>query len=123
MKRSMHPLIEIFGRPFEPEMLSFVMPQLQDDILAVLLGNAPANRARRTPSAPMRAHHARQAAAGDHIGAALPLALAEDALLCGELDDGRALPGGPAAAGAVYRQQHRPCAANMRTPWRASRRP
>ena len=85
--QQLHPLIEIFGRPFEPEMLSFVMPQLQDDILAVLLGNAPREPATahaiRTYA---RAHHARQAAAGDHIGAALPLALAEDALLCGELD-------------------------------------
>jgi len=85
--QQLHPLIEIFGRPFEPEMLSFVMPQLQDDILAVLLGNAPREPATaHAIRSYARAHHARQAAAGDHIGAALPLALAEDALLCGELD-------------------------------------
>ncbi|KAB8041189.1 DEAD/DEAH box helicase [Janthinobacterium aquaticum] len=85
--QQLHPYIELFGRPFEPDMLAFVIPQLQDEILAVLLNNAP----REPATAPAirtyaRAHHAAQLAAGDFIEPALPLALAEDALLCGELD-------------------------------------
>jgi len=93
--QQLHPLIDIFGRPFEPDMLGFVMPQLQDGILAVLLAHAP----REPAVAPAirayaRTHHATQLDASDFIDAALPLALAEDAIVCGELDAaGRYLAG------------------------------
>ena len=39
--QQLHPLIEICGRPFEPDMLPTIVPQLQDEILAVLLAHAP----------------------------------------------------------------------------------
>ena len=85
--QQLHPLIEICGRPFEPAMLPYIVPQLQDEILAVLLANAP----REPATAPAirsyaRAHFAAQTAAGDWITASLPLALAEDAILCGDLE-------------------------------------
>ncbi|OYO31396.1 DEAD/DEAH box helicase [Janthinobacterium sp. PC23-8] len=97
--QQLHPLIEICGRPFEPAMLSTIVPQLQDEILAVLLANAP----REPATAPAiracaRAHFAAQTAVGDRIAPALPFALAEDAILCGELEQAAAYLAGQEGA-------------------------
>ncbi|KQQ31032.1 helicase SNF2 [Duganella sp. Leaf126] len=84
----LHPLVEIFGRPFEPGMLARVHPLLQDEVLATLLHHAqyepqsaPAIREFCTQ------HLQRRQAAGDDITAALRLTLAEDAILGGSLAD------------------------------------
>jgi SNF2 family DNA or RNA helicase len=84
----LHPLVEIFGRPFEPEMIARVHPLLQDEVLMILLDNA-----QRDPhSAPVlrayaKNHAIARAGAGETVAPALRLALAEHAILCGRLDD------------------------------------
>ncbi|MES2113548.1 MAG: DEAD/DEAH box helicase [Pseudomonadota bacterium] len=91
----LHPIIDIFGRPFEAGMIARVHPLLQDDILTLLLQNAQ----REYTGAPMlreytEQHFQRRREAGNEIAPALRLALAEDAILCGRLDDaGRYLEG------------------------------
>jgi SNF2 family DNA or RNA helicase len=99
----LHPLIEICGRPFEPDMMAAIHPLLQDEILAILLGNAQ----REPDAAPaLRAHaeqhQARRRAAGEQINPALRLALAEHAILCGRLDDATQLLDGLEGGTAVY---------------------
>ncbi|MFA9216061.1 MAG: SNF2-related protein [Sphingomonadaceae bacterium] len=84
----LHPIIDIFGRPFEPGMLARVHPLLQDDILMLLLQNAQ----REIATAPVlrefcEQHFQRRLGAKDDVSAALRMALAEDAILCGRLDD------------------------------------
>nr|WP_315216100.1 DEAD/DEAH box helicase [uncultured Duganella sp.] len=86
----LHPIVDIFGRPFEPGMIARVHPLLQDDVLAVLLENAK----RELPTVPVirefcEQHLQRRLAAKDDISAELRLALAEDAILCGRLDDAK----------------------------------
>ena len=39
----LHPLVDIFGRPFEPGMIARVHPLLQDEVLATLLENFAAH--------------------------------------------------------------------------------
>ena len=84
----LHPIIDIFGRPFEPGMLARVHPLLQDDILMLLLQNAQ----REIATAPVlrefcEQHFQRRLAAKDDVSPALRMAMAEDAILCGRLDD------------------------------------
>jgi superfamily II DNA or RNA helicase len=86
----LHPLVEIFGRPFEPGMLARVHPLLQDDILSILLENAQYE----PQTAPAirefcEQHLQRRLAAKDDIDPALRLALADDAILGGRLDDAK----------------------------------
>ncbi|CDG80754.1 DEAD/DEAH box helicase [Janthinobacterium agaricidamnosum] len=88
----LHPLIDIFGRPFEPDMIARVHPLLQDEILAILLGNSQYE----PPSAPQlrefcQQHLQRRVASGDTVVSSLRLTLAEDAILCGRLDDASGL--------------------------------
>ena len=84
----LHPVIEILGRPFEAGMLARVHPLMQDDVLTLLLNNAqrePAGAAQLRGHAEQ--HVQRRQAAGDEVAPALRLGLAEDAILCGRLDD------------------------------------
>nr|WP_315399984.1 DEAD/DEAH box helicase [uncultured Duganella sp.] len=86
----LHPVIDIFGRPFEPGMIARVHPLLQDDVLAVLLENAR----RELPTVPVirefcEQHLQRRLAARDDVSPELRLALAEDAILGGRLDDAK----------------------------------
>lgn len=86
----LHPVVEIFGRPFEPGMLARVHPLLQDEILATLLHNAQYE----PQSAPAirefcEQHLQRRQAAKDDIDPALRLALAGDAILGGRLEDAK----------------------------------
>jgi hypothetical protein len=86
----LHPIVDIFGRPFEPGMLARVHPLLQDDVLTVLLQNAQ----REPLTVPTlrefcEQHMQRRLALKDDVGPELRMALAEDALLCGRLDDAK----------------------------------
>jgi len=83
----LHPIVDIFGRPFEPGMIALVNPLLQEDVLTVLLQNAP----HEPLTAPVLREYCEmhlQRRHGD-VGAELRMALAEDALLCGRLDDAK----------------------------------
>ncbi|MYM93861.1 DEAD/DEAH box helicase [Duganella vulcania] len=86
----LHPIVDIFGRPFEPGMLARVHPLLQDDVLMVLLQNAQ----HEFLTVPVirefcEQHMQRRQAAKDDISPELRMALAEDAILCGRLDDAK----------------------------------
>jgi len=83
----LHPIVDIFGRPFEPGMIALVNPLLQEDVLTVLLQNAQ----HEPLTAPVLREYCEmhlQRRHGD-VGAELRMALAEDALLCGRLDDAK----------------------------------
>jgi SNF2 family DNA or RNA helicase len=97
----LHPVVEIVGRPFIPEMIARIHPLLQDEVLMILLDNAQ----REPQSAPVLRAYAEQHAlarsgAGEAVAPALRLALAEHAILGGRLDDAalllNGLEGGPA---------------------------
>ncbi|WP_348692516.1 DEAD/DEAH box helicase [Duganella fentianensis] len=84
----LHPVLEIFGRPFEPEMLAPVHPLLRDDVLEVLLQAAQyAPATAPTIRLYCQQHQQNRQAAGDDISMELRMALAEDAILCGRCDD------------------------------------
>ncbi|MGV7208274.1 DEAD/DEAH box helicase [Oxalobacteraceae bacterium A2-2] len=86
----LHPIVDIFGRPFEPGMLARVHPLLQDDVLTVLLQHTQREpRAAPTVRAFIEQHLERRLAAKDDVSPVLRLALAEDAILCGRLDDAK----------------------------------
>ncbi|MDC8758013.1 DEAD/DEAH box helicase [Janthinobacterium fluminis] len=86
------PLIEVCARPFEPELLARIHPQLQDDILAVLLGNTQ----REPDMAPTLQqycleHVQRRLAARADVAGTLVMALAEHAIVSGRLEQADAL--------------------------------
>ncbi|AKU23390.1 DEAD/DEAH box helicase [Massilia sp. NR 4-1] len=91
----LHPVVDIFTRPFEAGMLLLVHPLLQDDVLMLLLQHGQRELALAQPvRAYAERHFQRRLAAKDHVSDALRLALAEDAILCGRLADaGRYLQG------------------------------
>ncbi|WP_338768379.1 DEAD/DEAH box helicase [Massilia sp. METH4] len=82
----LHPIVDIFARPFEAGMLLLVHPSMQDDILMLLLQHA-----QREPAlAPdvrgaAQRHFDRREKAGDDVSEGLRLALGEDAILAGNL--------------------------------------
>lgn len=86
----LHPLVEIFGRPFEPGLLARAHPLLQDEILATLLDNAQYEPA-TVPAIRefCEQHLLRRMTAKDDIGARLRMAMADDAILAGRIDDAR----------------------------------
>ena len=84
----LHPLAEICGHPFEPELITHIHPLLQDEALAILLYNtkrepdhAPALRAF------VEQHVQGRIKDGAPISRSLRLTLAEHLILCGRLDD------------------------------------
>jgi hypothetical protein len=79
----LHPLVDIFGRPFEPDMFERIHPQLQDDVLGTLIINAQ----REPASAPLLRDYAERHAASQGASMFLRTALAEHLILCGRLDD------------------------------------
>ena len=83
----LHPIVDIFGRPFEPGMIMLVSPLLQDDVLAVLLHHAQHEPA-SVPAIREYCEMHMQRRHGD-VNAELRMAMAEDALLCGRLDDAK----------------------------------
>ena len=84
----LHPIVDIFSRPFEAGMLLLVHPALQDDVLMLLVQHT-----QREPAlAPLvrgyaERHLQRRQAAAQAISPALRLAMAEHAILCGKLTD------------------------------------
>ena len=99
----LHPLLDICARPFEPEMMERIHPLLQDDILALLLDNTQ----REPDGAPTlrefcARHLERRLAAGEVVTPALCMALAEHALVCGQLDQASALLQGAQGGQALF---------------------
>ncbi|MGI4716943.1 MAG: DEAD/DEAH box helicase [Janthinobacterium lividum] len=83
----LHPLVDIFARPFEPALLERVDRSLRDGVLAVLVQHA-----QREPAlAPAIRANAEVHAAQGEPSIALRLALAEHLILCGRLDGAQAL--------------------------------
>jgi hypothetical protein len=82
----LHPVVDIFTRPFEPGMLVLVHPLLLDDVLMLLLQHC-----QREPAlAPLirgfaERHAQRRMANNEYITESFRLALAEHAILCGEM--------------------------------------
>ncbi|AXA93422.1 DEAD/DEAH box helicase [Massilia sp. YMA4] len=100
----LHPIVDIFSRPFEPGMLVLVHPVLQDDVLMLLLLHT-----QREPAlAPAvrgfaERHFERRVAADGNVSPALRLALAEQAILCGRLKDAaRYLEGNDSPLGLLF---------------------
>lgn len=83
----LHPLVEICARPFEPALIERINPALRDDVLAVLVSHAQ----REPSSAPAIRAYAEDYVAHGDSAMALRAALAEHLVLCGRIDDARAL--------------------------------
>ncbi|MGO4381380.1 DEAD/DEAH box helicase [Pseudoduganella sp. RAF19] len=84
----LHPIVDIFTRPFETGMLLLVHPLLQDDVLMLLLQHTQREPALAPLVRGYAERHFQRRIAGDHIvSPALRLALAEHAILCGQLAD------------------------------------
>jgi superfamily II DNA or RNA helicase len=84
----LHPIVDIFTRPFEAGMLLLVHPLLQDDVLMLLLQHTQREPALAPLVRGFAERHFERRVAGDHIvSPALRLALAEHAILCGQLND------------------------------------
>jgi superfamily II DNA or RNA helicase len=79
----LHPLVEICGRPFEPDLIDWINGALRDDVLAVLVSNVQ----REPSSAPAIRDYALGSVAQGGASMALRVALAEHLLLCGRLDE------------------------------------
>lgn len=100
----LHPIVDIFSRPFEPGMVVLVHPVMQDDVLMLLLQHT-----QREPAlAPAvrgfaERHFERRVTADGNVSPALRLALAEQAILCGQLKDAaRYLEGHDSALGLFF---------------------
>src|SRR5471032_2353684 len=84
----LHPLIDIFGRPFEAGMVARVHPELQDEVLARLLANAQREPATATALREFcEQFFERRMEEDSYVSSELRLALTEQAMLCGRLDD------------------------------------
>jgi superfamily II DNA or RNA helicase len=92
-----HPLVEVAGKPFEPEMVAAMHPDMRDDVVAVLLSNTQHEPAQAQA---IRAS-AEDLAARPGATMMLRVALTANLLLCGRLDDMRPLMDGldPSYAG------------------------
>ena len=79
----LHPLVEIFGRPFVPDMIEAINPSLRADVMAVLL-----SQSQRDPlTAPAMRDYALDLTltAGGSVN--LRAAVTEHLILCGRLDE------------------------------------
>jgi len=84
----LHPIVDIFTRPFEAGMLLLVHPLLQDDVLMLLLQHTQREPALAPLVRGYAERHFQRRIASEHIvSPALRLALAEHAILCGQLAD------------------------------------
>ncbi|MES2898459.1 MAG: DEAD/DEAH box helicase [Pseudomonadota bacterium] len=79
----LHPLVDICGRPFEPELLARIHPLLRDEVLTVLLENAQ----REPASAPLLRAAAERRFDQGPPAMALRVVMTEHLILCGRLDD------------------------------------
>jgi superfamily II DNA or RNA helicase len=83
----LHPLVDICARPFEPALFAYIHPQLQPNILAVLVANAQ----REPANAPLLRDFALAYTSQEGATMALRAALIEHLILCGRLDDAEGL--------------------------------
>jgi superfamily II DNA or RNA helicase len=82
----LHPIVDIFTRPFETGMLLLVHPLLQDDVLMLLLQHTQREPALAPQVRGFAERHFQRRSAAEHlVSPALHLALAEHAILCGDL--------------------------------------
>jgi len=79
----LHPLVDICARPFEPELFERIHPLLRDEVLAVLVNNVQ----REPAGAPVLRAYAERHVAQGTASMALRVALAEQLILCGRLDE------------------------------------
>jgi SNF2 family DNA or RNA helicase len=77
----LHPLVDIFGRPFEPDMMDHILPALRNDVLAVLVADTQHDPS----SAPAVRQYAQAHVAQGGASMGLRMALAEHLILCGDL--------------------------------------
>ena len=83
----LHPLVDICARPFEPELIDYIHPQLVDEVLTVVVCHVQRDPA---SAAAVRAYAERHVA--KHAASmSLRIVLAEHLILCGRLDDASAL--------------------------------
>ena len=83
----LHPLVDICARPFEPEMIDYIHPQLVDEVLTVVVCHVQRDPA----SAPAVRDCAERHVAKHAASMSLRIVLAEHLILCGRLDDATAL--------------------------------
>jgi superfamily II DNA or RNA helicase len=79
----LHPLVEIFGRPFVPDMVERINPALRADVMAVLLRESQ----REPATAPAMRDYALALTSSTGGSINLRAALTEHLILCGRLDD------------------------------------
>ena len=85
----LHPLVEIAGRPFEPDLFARIHPELRDEVLTVLVEHSQ----REPAHAPTVRTHAERHLARGAASMALRAVMTEHLILCGRLDDAlRMLP-------------------------------
>ncbi|MDB5771959.1 MAG: helicase conserved C-terminal domain protein [Burkholderia sp.] len=84
-----HPFVALFGRPFEPDLLAYVHPQLQEDVMVALLQHATVE----PETAPALRDWATGYVARHKDCEIMPLALASHLLLCGRLEEASSLAG------------------------------
>ena len=82
----LHPLVDICARPFEPELVDYIHPQLVDEVLTVVVCHVQRDPA---SAAAVRAYAERHLA--KHAASmSLRIVMAEHLVLCGRLDDASA---------------------------------
>ncbi|MEO7581156.1 MAG: SNF2-related protein, partial [Massilia sp.] len=79
----LHPLVDVCGRPFHPDMLARIHPQVRDAVMAVLIGQTQ----REPASAAEVRDYVLPYAARGAASMTLRAALAEHLILCGRLDE------------------------------------
>jgi len=79
----LHPLVEIFGRPFVPDMVERINPALRADVMAVLLRESQ----REPATAPAMRDYALALTASTGGSMNLRDAVTEHLILCGRLDE------------------------------------
>jgi superfamily II DNA or RNA helicase len=79
-----HPYIELFGRPFDPDLLALLLPQAQEEVLPLLLHDALNHL---TPVAPLEQAVQRVLDASKTHALPFMTMYAEHCLLCGRVDE------------------------------------
>jgi len=79
----LHPLVEIFGRPFVPDMIEHINPALRADVMAVLLAQSQ----REPASAPALREYALALTSTTGGSVNLRSAVTEHLILCGRIDE------------------------------------
>lgn len=79
----LHPLVEIFGRPFVPDMIEQINPALRADVMAVLLNQSQ----RDLVTAPAMRDYALELMSLTGGSVNLRAAVTEHLILCGRLDE------------------------------------